>query len=216
MNGKSIGDGAFSLSVYPASQPVSLALTRNGSIEKLMSAGVTIRTAFCGPCFGAGDTPGNNALCIRHATRNFPNREGSKPASGQIASVALMDARSIAATAINGGLLTPATEVDCPSASAEYVFDGRVYENRVYQGFGNARREEALQFGPNIADWPKMQPLAGEPAADAGIGDPRPGDDDGRADPVGRDLILSLRPAETGGVHPVAEGPRLCGPGQGL
>ena len=160
MDGKSIGDGAFSLSVYPASQPVGLALTRNGSIEKLMSAGATIRTAFCGPCFGAGDTPGNNALCIRHATRNFPNREGSKPASGQIASVALMDARSIAATAINGGLLTPATEVDCPSASAEYVFDGSIYKTRVYQGFGKARREEALQLGPNIADWPKMQPLA--------------------------------------------------------
>ena len=160
MDGKSIGDGAFSLSVYPASQPVALALTRNRSVEKLMNAGVTIRTAFCGPCFGAGDTPGNNALCIRHVTRNFPNREGSKPSSGQIASVALMDARSVAATAINGGLLTPATEVDCPAVSAEYVFDGSIYKSRVYQGFGNAKHEEPLQFGPNIADWPKMQPLA--------------------------------------------------------
>ena len=160
MDGKSIGDGAFSLSIYPASQPVALALTRNRSVEKLMNAGVTIRTAFCGPCFGAGDTPGNNALCIRHVTRNFPNREGSKPSSGQIASVALMDARSVAATAINGGLLTPATEVDCPAVSAEYVFDGSIYKSRVYQGFGNAKHEEPLQFGPNIADWPKMQPLA--------------------------------------------------------
>ena len=160
MDGKSIGDGAFSLSIYPASQPVALALTRNRSVEKLMKAGVTIRTAFCGPCFGAGDTPGNNALCIRHVTRNFPNREGSKPSSGQIASVALMDARSVAATAINGGLLTPATEVDCPAVSAEYVFDGSIYKSRVYQGFGNAKHEEPLQFGPNIADWPKMQPLA--------------------------------------------------------
>ncbi|MDA8125945.1 MAG: hydratase [Deltaproteobacteria bacterium] len=160
MGGKSIGDGAFSLSVYPASQPVGLALTRNGSMATLMNAGVTIRTAFCGPCFGAGDTPGNNGLCIRHATRNFPNREGSKPSSGQIASVALMDARSIAATALNNGLLTPATEVDCPTASAEYVFDGSIYQTRVYQGFGKAKGEEPLQLGPNIADWPRMQPLA--------------------------------------------------------
>jgi aconitate hydratase len=160
MDGKSIGDGAFSLSVYPASQPVALAMTRNRAAEKLMNAGVTIRTAFCGPCFGAGDTPANQGLCIRHVTRNFPNREGSKPASGQIASVALMDARSIAATAINGGILTPATEVDCPPVSAEYVFDGWIYQSRVYQGFGKARREEPLQFGPNIADWPKMEPLA--------------------------------------------------------
>jgi len=160
MAGKSIGDGAFSLSAYPASQPVILALTRNKSIEKLMSAGVIIRTAFCGPCFGAGDTPANDALCIRHTTRNFPNREGSKPSSGQLSSVALMDARSIAATAISGGLLTPATEMDCPSVLADYVFDEGIYEKRVYRGFGNAHREEPLQFGPNIADWPKMPPLA--------------------------------------------------------
>jgi aconitate hydratase len=159
MNRGSIGNGEFNLSVYPASQPVFLELIRNLSIEKLMNAGAIVRTAFCGPCFGAGDTPANQGLSIRHATRNFPNREGSKPASGQMASVALMDARSIAATAINGGLLTPATELDVSTAQKEYVFDQRAYESRVYKGFGNAHREESLQFGPNIVDWPKMEPL---------------------------------------------------------
>ena len=159
MDGKSTGSGAFALSVYPASQPVFLELIRNRSIEKLMNAGASIRSAFCGPCFGAGDTPANNSLCIRHTTRNFPNREGSIPSSGQLASVALMDARSIAATAVHGGLLTPATEFDAPAAAAPYAFDRRVYDHRVYQGFGNPHPEEPLQFGPNIADWPKMQPL---------------------------------------------------------
>lgn len=159
MNGKSTGSGAFALSVYPASQPVFLELIRNRSIETLMNAGTVIRSAFCGPCFGAGDTPANNSLCIRHTTRNFPNREGSIPSSGQLASVALMDARSIAATAMNGGLLTPATQGDVPAAPAAYVFDRRVYDHRVYQGFGKPRPEEPLQFGPNIADWPRMQPL---------------------------------------------------------
>ncbi|MBE0558898.1 MAG: hydratase, partial [Proteobacteria bacterium] len=159
LEGKTIGDGDFSLSVYPASQPIFLELIRNRSIEKLMAAGAVIRTAFCGPCFGAGDTPANNALCVRHTTRNFPNREGSIPAQGQLASVALMDARSIAATAINGGIVTPATEVDVPAVQAAYTFDKQVYDNRVYQGFGNAHTEEELRFGPNIADWPKMEPL---------------------------------------------------------
>ncbi len=124
-----------------------------------MGAGAVIRTAFCGPCFGAGDTPANNTLCVRHTTRNFPNREGSIPAQGQLASVALMDARSIAATAMNGGIVTPATEVDVPAVQAAYTFDKQVYDNRVYQGFGNAHTEEELRFGPNIADWPKMEPL---------------------------------------------------------
>ena len=159
MDGQSLGSGAFSLSIYPASQPIALELTRNRSVEKLMGAGVLIRTAFCGPCFGAGDTPAHQALCIRHTTRNFPNREGSKPASGQLASVALMDARSIAATALNGGLLTPATELAPSPARIPYRFDQRVYDNRVYRGFGDAQGEETLCFGPNIADWPKMQPL---------------------------------------------------------
>jgi aconitate hydratase len=159
MNRGSIGNGEFNLSVYPASQPIFLELIRNRSIEKLMNAGAIIRTAFCGPCFGAGDTPANNRLSIRHATRNFPNREGSKPASGQLASVALMDARSIAATALNGGLLTPATEMDIPVVGKEYAFDQRVYERRVYQGYGKPRRDDPLQFGPNIIDWPKMGAL---------------------------------------------------------
>ncbi len=159
MSRGSIGNGEFNLSVYPASQPVFLELIRNRSIEKLMNAGVIIRTAFCGPCFGAGDTPANNGLSIRHATRNFPNREGSKPANGQLASVALMDARSIAATALRGGLLTPATEMDILTTRKEYVFDQQVYDKRVYRGFGRPHHDDPLQFGPNIVDWPKMGPL---------------------------------------------------------
>ncbi|MHB8769452.1 MAG: hydratase [Syntrophales bacterium] len=159
LEGKTIGSGEFSLSVYPASQPIFLELTRNRCLETLMAAGTVIRTAFCGPCFGAGDTPANNALCARHTTRNFPNREGSIPGQGQLASVALMDARSIAATAMNGGIVTPATEVDVPARQEPYRFDARIYDHRVYQGFGNAHQEEELRFGPNIADWPKMEPL---------------------------------------------------------
>jgi aconitate hydratase len=159
LKGKSTGDGIFVLSVYPASQPVYLELIRNGAIETLIGAGALIRSAFCGPCFGATDTPANNGLSIRHATRNFPNREGSKPTHGQLASVALMDARSIAATAANGGLLTPATELGLSEGRTRYAFDPQVYAHRVYQGFGTPRNDEALQFGPNIADWPTMQPL---------------------------------------------------------
>ncbi len=157
---KSVGNGDFSLSVYPASQPIYLELIRAHAVEKLMLAGADVKTAFCGPCFGAGDTPANNALSIRHATRNFPNREGSKPGSGQLASVALMDARSIAATALNGGRLTAATEIDVPAATAEYRFHQQVYQNRVYQGFDRAKTDEELKFGPDIADWPEMLPLA--------------------------------------------------------
>ena len=159
LDGKTIGNGEFALSVYPASQPVFLELVNNGAIGKLMIAGATIRTAFCGPCFGAGDTPANNALSIRHATRNFPNREGSIPAGGQLASVALMDTRSIAATAMNGGIVTPGTEVPVHETPVAYRFDKRVYENRVYQGFGDAKSSEELKLGPNIVDWPPMQPL---------------------------------------------------------
>lgn len=159
LDGKSTGARAFALSIYPASQPVNLELIRNHSIEKLMSAGAVIRTAFCGPCFGAGDVPANNGLSIRHTTRNFPNREGSKPADGQIASVALMDARSIAATAVNGGSLTPATEMDFPAELLPYRFDSKVYGNRVYQGFGKARPEEEITLGPNIAEWPRVRAL---------------------------------------------------------
>ncbi|MCX7781139.1 MAG: hydratase [Negativicutes bacterium] len=156
---KTIGNGAFSLSVYPSSQPVNLALINNKAIESLILAGATIRTAFCGPCFGAGDVPAHNGLSIRHTTRNFPNREGSKPANGQMASVALMDARSIAATALNGGKLTPATEVGDVFKPVPYTFNQKVYDNRVYQGFGKARPDEELVFGPNIANWPAIRPL---------------------------------------------------------
>lgn len=157
--GHSIGADDFSLSVYPSSQPVMMALTENGAIAKLMQTGATIRTAFCGPCFGAGDVPANGGLSIRHSTRNFPNREGSKPSGGQVASVALMDARSIAATARNGGILTAATEVDCTFSKPQYFFHKEIYENRVYDGCGKAQTDFELRFGPNIADWPQMSPL---------------------------------------------------------
>ncbi|MBR5280276.1 MAG: hydratase [Clostridia bacterium] len=163
LRGQSIGNGAYSLSVYPASQPISLELTKNGALADLMTAGATIRTAFCGPCFGAGDVPSNNAFSIRHTTRNFPNREGSKPGEGQISWVALMDARSIAATSLNGGILTPATDLadqfDLTEKKVPYTFDKKVYENRLYFGYGKAKEEETLHFGPNIADWPKMDAL---------------------------------------------------------
>ncbi len=160
LDGARVGSGAFGLSVYPSSQPVNLELTRNGVMARLMTAGAVIRTAFCGPCFGAGDVPANNALSIRHTTRNFPNREGSKPGDGQIASVALMDARSIAATAARGGVLTPATDLDVRYENPKYFFDQSVYSARVYDGCGRPQPQAELQFGPNIADWPAMQPLA--------------------------------------------------------
>ena len=153
---KNIGDGYFDLSVYPSSTPVNLAITRDGLAEKLINAGALIKPAFCGPCFGAGDTPAHNTLSIRHATRNFANREGSKPGNGQIAAVALMDARSIAATALNGGRLTAATDIEYEITPREYKYDGGVYNKRVYNGFGKPDPSVELRFGPNIADWPKM------------------------------------------------------------
>ena len=149
----------FQLSVYPASQPVNLALTKNKSIQKLLAAGVVIRSAFCGPCFGAGDTPANNALSIRHTTRNFPNREGSRPGEGQIAAVALMDARSIAATYRNGGYLTSAAETPDYKDRYPYRFEKEIYDKKVYNGYRRPLKKEALVMGPNIADWPKMDPL---------------------------------------------------------
>ncbi len=160
LKGASTGAGAFSLSVYPASQPVMLELIRSGAAADLISAGATLRTAFCGPCFGAGDVPANGGLSIRHSTRNFPNREGSKPGDNQIAAVALMDSRSIAATAANGGILTPATELDIEYTVPNYHFDNTVYQSRVYYGYGKAQPETELVFGPNISDWPKMNPPA--------------------------------------------------------
>ena len=151
-----IGSDAFSLSVYPASQPIFLELVRNGSVETFLKSGATVRTAFCGPCFGAGDVPANGGLSIRHSTRNFPNREGSRIQNGQIASVALMDARSIAATAAHHGMLTAATEVPADYRKPKYFFDKSIYDKRVYNGFGNAQPDEPIVFGPNIKDWPQM------------------------------------------------------------
>ncbi len=155
----STGSGAFWLSCYPGSMPVMQALTKNGAIAALMSAGASIRSCFCGPCFGAGDVPANGAFSIRHSTRNFPNREGSKPADGQVSYVALMDARSIAATALNGGVLTAATELDCvPADTADelYEFDDSSYKARVYYGVGKPEHDAELILGPNITDWPEQ------------------------------------------------------------
>ena len=160
LNGKSTGNGYFSLNVYPTSVPVSLELTRIGATEKLLEAGAVIKPSFCGPCFGAGDVPANNGLSLRHTTRNFPNREGSKPGEGQLSCVALMDARSIAATAANGGIITAATDVDYNYNKHEYKFDKSVYEHRIYYGYKNAKPETELILGPNITDWPKIYPLA--------------------------------------------------------
>ena len=160
LKGASTGYDEFYLSVYPSSQPVFVDLDRKGLLADLMDAGTIVRTAFCGPCFGAGDTPAHNALSIRHATRNFPNREGSKPQNGQMAAVALMDARSIAATAVNGGKLTSATELDCWGDIPAYNYDDRAYQSRVYWGFGKANDEQELRYGPNIKDWPEQEPLA--------------------------------------------------------
>ncbi|MBO5560921.1 MAG: hydratase [Firmicutes bacterium] len=160
LNGKSIGADDFALSVYPSSQPTFISLVENGAIAKLMAAGATVRSAFCGPCFGAGDVPSNNGLSIRHSTRNFPNREGSKPGNGQIASVALMDARSIAATAVNKGWLTSAEQLDgIDFTKPKYFFNKTVYENRVFNGFGKADPSVELKLGPNITDWPEMSAL---------------------------------------------------------
>jgi len=154
LDGHMVGNGNFDMSVYPASQPVFLELIKNGAMAKIMAAGAACKTAFCGPCFGAGDTPSNNGLSIRHTTRNFPNREGSKPGNGQIASVALMDARSIAASALNGGAITPATELDIEECAKTYTYDDSPYRSRVYNGYGQAKKETELVIGPNISDWP--------------------------------------------------------------
>ena len=160
LRGGSVGCGAFGLSVYPTSVPVSMELTRIGVSTELLAAGAVIKPSFCGPCFGAGDVPANNGLSIRHTTRNFPNREGSKPGEGQFAGVCLMDARSIAATARNGGRITPATEIDYAPERHAYRFDPAPYESRVYNGFGKAKPDTALIMGPNITDWPAMYELS--------------------------------------------------------
>ena len=170
LRGRSIGNGAFTMSVYPGSMPAYLQLLRNGTLADIAGAGVIIRECFCGPCFGAGDTPANGEFSIRHTTRNFPNREGSKPGEGQMSAVALMDARSIAATAMNHGRLTPATDLDIRYTQVPYHFDGSVYEKRVYFGYGKAEPDHALRFGPNI----KERPLPTVPILNASANLPCP------------------------------------------
>jgi aconitate hydratase len=160
LKNKSTGNDYFALSVYPASMPINIAITANGAAQTLLEAGAILKTAFCGPCFGAGDVPGNSGLSIRHTTRNFPNREGSMPKDGQLAGVALMDARSIAATAANGGILTAASDIDYSEKVAKYVFDNNVYKKRLYKGFQSAQPAESLRLGPNITDWPKMYQMS--------------------------------------------------------
>ena len=160
LRGGSCGSGYFTLDVYPTSVPVSLELMKTGATAELLQSGAVIKPSFCGPCFGAGDVPSNNGLSLRHPTRNFPNREGSKPAEGQFAGVCLMDARSIAATAANGGKITAATDIDYIPVHREYHFDKSVYDKRVYYGFGKADPTVELRMGPNITDWPQMSPLA--------------------------------------------------------
>ena len=159
LDGHNIGCGDFDMSVYPASQPVFLELIHNGALSKIMAAGAACKTAFCGPCFGAGDTPPNNGLSLRHTTRNFPNREGSKPGAGQIASVALMDARSIAASALAGGAITPATELGIGEYEGPYHYDDSPYRSRVYNGYGKPDSSAELILGPNITDWPAQPAL---------------------------------------------------------
>ncbi len=159
LRGKSCGNGEFKFSAYPDSMPTYLELVKNGVVADIVSAGGIFRECFCGPCFGAGDTPANGEFSIRHTTRNFPNREGSKPGEGQISGVALMDARSIAATTANGGILTPATDVDYDPTVPEYQYDASSYDTRVYQGFGKGDYDALLKFGPNIKDWPEIAPL---------------------------------------------------------
>lgn len=159
IKGKYIGADEFTFSVYPASTPIYMELIKNGAAQTLLQSGAILKTAFCGPCFGAGDTPANNAFSIRHSTRNFPNREGSKLQNGQISSVALMDARSIAATAANKGFLTPATDYDTEYSGKKYTFDSKIYENRVFDSKGVANPDVEIKMGPNIKDWPAMSPL---------------------------------------------------------
>ena len=160
LQGHTGGNGEYALSVYPSSQPTMMALMKNGALASLMAGGATVRTAFCGPCFGAGDVPANGSLSVRHTTRNFPSREGSKPGSGQIAGVALMDARSIAATTRMGGILTPATDIDYQPQVPDYEFDDSSYRSRVYSGYGKGDYDKLLRLGPNIKDWPAIAPLA--------------------------------------------------------
>ena len=209
LRGQSCGNDTFSLAVYPSSQPVFMDLAKKGVVADLIGAGAIIRTAFCGPCFGAGDTPINNGLSIRHTTRNFPNREGSKPANGQMSAVALMDARSIAATAANGGYLTSASELDCWDNVPEYAFDVTPYKNRVYQGFVKGATQQPLIYGPNIKDWPELGALTDNIVLKvcSKILDEVTTTDE--LIPSG-DLFLSFKSDWSGGVYPVSPRSRLC------
>ena len=218
LKGQSIGNGYFDMSVYPSSTPISLAITKNGTAATLMEAGCVMKPAFCGPCFGAGDTPANNTLSIRHATRNFANREGSKPGNGQIAAVALMDARSIAATARNGGVLTAATDIDYESPTAEeltYHFDGSVYDKRCYEGFGKADPDGGAPLRPQHQGLAQDAQAGGGPAGEAVRRDPRPRHHHRRADPLRRDQLLPLQPHRPQRVRPQPPGAGVCGPVQG-
>ncbi len=216
LQGKSCGNGEFKFSVYPDSMPTYLELVKNGAVADIVSAGGIFRECFCGPCFGAGDTPANGEFSIRHTTRNFPNREGSKPGEGQISAVALMDARSIAATAANGGYLTAASEVtDVEYTAPDYHFDQGVYDKRVYNGWGHPEPDYALKFGPNIKDWPEQPALTDDLLVKivSYITDPVTTTDE--LIPSGRDFVLPLQPAAAGRVHPLPQGPGLRAERQG-
>ena len=212
IKGNSIGNGEFALSVYPSSQPVFLSLVENGKIADIMMSGATVRSAFCGPCFGAGDVPANNCLSIRHSTRNFPNREGSKITSGQIASVALMDARSIAATAINKGVITPATDLDVNYTKPKYFFNGEVYENRCYNGYGKADPSVELRFGPEYYRLARHERPYGRYSSQSRITYYGSRYNYGRAHTFGRNVVIPFKSPQAGRVRPFKKGSRVCWP----
>ena len=214
LRGGSCGNGYFSLDVYPTSVPVSLELTKIGATAALLESGALIKPSFCGPCFGAGDVPANNGLSLRHTTRNFPNREGSKPAEGQFAGVCLMDARSIAATALHGGKITAATDIDYELVHHEYHFDKGVYDRRLYNGFGKPEPDTELILGPQHHGLAEDGAPGGKPAGRAGRRASGRRDHHRRADPLRRDLLLPLQPPAAGGVHSLPPGAGLCRPGQ--
>ncbi|MEI3078481.1 MAG: hydratase [Oscillospiraceae bacterium] len=213
LNGYDVGCGDFSLSVYPPSIPVNLELIRNGVQQQLLEAGALFKPCFCGPCFGAGDVPANNALSIRHTTRNFPNREGSKPGNGQLAGVILMDARSIAATARNHGVLTSAADVsyDAPKPVAR-TFDADVYKKRVYFGCWKAPAGARAEVRPQYYRVAENPGALGESSHAGGLGPARPCDHDGRADSLGRNIVVPLEPPEARNLCPLPPGPRVCRP----
>ena len=215
LKGSSIGADEFTLSVYPASTPIYMELVKNGAVANLLETGAIVKTAFCGPCFGAGDTPANNAFSIRHSTRNFPNREGSKVQNGQVASVALMDARSIAATAANKGFLTAATDIDVNYSKPKYFFDKTIYENRVFDSKGVADPDVEIQFGTKYQGLAGYEPTSGESCAESCFRDSRSGDHNGRADSFRRDILFPFQPTGTGRVCTFQKGSGICWTCQG-